>query len=217
MPKTGKPGAAPSLKTVLSLLERHACPVPFHQIRTIFLGNIAAPGMTSSPMSMLADLWDGELPTFDNIEDANELLNVLINGVWNALTRHQKRSDPFRLSRPAIQPTREGLAELSLIRMQEFEGFIEGLFSGGEPADMPEKASIALDRLEDLEAMVTAVHEMAIDPDKPADQAALSVTLKHLHEITRLAEEEINRIVLECTRARREMLSQAPADRQGYH
>jgi hypothetical protein len=48
---------------------------------------------------------------------------ALIMGLWNQLTRHQKRSAPFRLTRPDVAATREGLATLALIRRQELDGF----------------------------------------------------------------------------------------------
>jgi hypothetical protein len=37
-------------------------PVPCHEVRTRFLGNIAAPQLAVSPMQIVKDLWGGELP-----------------------------------------------------------------------------------------------------------------------------------------------------------
>ena len=76
---------------VRKLLAQHKCPVPFHEVRTRFLGNIATPSMTAQPLDMVKDLWGGELPEFDAFEQVNELIGILINGLWNSLTRHQKR------------------------------------------------------------------------------------------------------------------------------
>ena len=47
---------------VRALLERYRCPVPFHEVRTRFLGNIASPGIGISPIKMVEGLWGGELP-----------------------------------------------------------------------------------------------------------------------------------------------------------
>ena len=96
---------APSEHTVRTLLDRYACPVPYHEVRTRFLGNIATPLMGISPMQVVKDLWSGELPPFDSMNDVNELIGILINGLWNDLTKHQKRSAPFRLARPTLEPT----------------------------------------------------------------------------------------------------------------
>lgn len=43
---------------VVALLERHQCPVPFHEVRTRFLGNIASPLMTASPLEAVKGLPD---------------------------------------------------------------------------------------------------------------------------------------------------------------
>ena len=46
------------------LLNRYKCPVPFHEVRTRFLGNVATPAI-ASPIKMVEDLWGGELPAFE--------------------------------------------------------------------------------------------------------------------------------------------------------
>lgn len=209
MPQERKPPVIANEKKILALLETYACPVPFHEIRTRFLGNIATPAMSASPITVVKNLWGGELPEFVSLDAVNELIGVLVNGLWNSLTRHQKRSDPFRLVRPTVTPTRDGLAQLALIRRQELDGFVEGLFSGAEELDLPTKASAALDTLGEVRAMIAGVHEVAIDPSKPAELSDIATTMKHLRELTRITEIEINRVVLDCTRARRQMIGSA--------
>jgi len=206
VPQARKPPVVADEKKIRALLETYAWPVPFHEIRTRFLGNIATPAMSASPISVVKNLWGGELPEFESLDAVNELIGVLVNGLWNSLTRHQKRIDPFRLVRPTVTPTRDGLAQLALIRRQELDGFIEGLFSGAEELDLPAKASAALDTLGEVRAMIAGVHEIAIDAGKPADLSDIATTMKHLRELTRITEIEINRVVLDCTRARRQML-----------
>ena len=206
MPQARKPPVVADEKKIRALLETYACPVPFHEIRTRFLGNIATPAMSASPISVVKNLWGGELPEFESLDAVNELIGVLVNGLWNSLTRHQKRSDPFRLVRPTVTPTRDGLAQLALIRRQEIDGFFEGLFAGEEEADLPAKASAALDTLGEVRAMIAGVHEVASDASKPADLSDIATTMKHLRDLSRITEIEINRVVLDCTRARRQML-----------
>src|SRR3546814_4125471 len=89
----------PSIKAAQALLAKHESPVPFHEVRTRFLGNIATPAILASPLQIIKNLWGGELPPFDSIEEANEMLDTLVQGISNALTRHQKRSQPFRLTK----------------------------------------------------------------------------------------------------------------------
>jgi hypothetical protein len=206
VPQARKPPVVADEKKIRALLETYACPVPFHEIRTRFLGNIATPAMSASPISVVKNLWGGELPEFESLDAVNELIGVLVNGLWNSLTRHQKRSDPFRLVRPTVTPTRDGLAQLALIRRQEIDGFFEGLFAGEEEADLPAKASAALDTLGEVRAMIAGVHEVASDASKPADLSDIATTMKHLRDLSRITEIEINRVVLDCTRARRQMI-----------
>jgi hypothetical protein len=71
---------------VRTLLERYKCPVPFHEVRTRFLGNIATPVVSASPLKVVEDLWGGELPAFDSIDAANELIGALVLGLWNSAT-----------------------------------------------------------------------------------------------------------------------------------
>lgn len=131
-------------KNVRRLLEKYACPFPYHEVRTRFLGNIATPDMTVSPVTVFKNLWGGELPIFDSMDDVNELLGVLVNGLWNSLTIHQKRTEPFRLVRINVEPTPEGIGSLALVRLQELEGFIDGLLNGQDEIDLPEKTSRSL-------------------------------------------------------------------------
>ena len=217
MPQAKRPAIVTDEKKIRALLETYACPVPFHEVRTRFLGNIATPAMSASPISVVKNLWGGELPEFESLDAVNELIGILVNGLWNSLTRHQKRSDPFRLVRPTVTPTRDGLAQLALIRRQELDGFVEGLFSGAEELDLPAKASAALDTLGEVRAMIAGVHEVAIDAGKPADLSDIATTTKHLRELTRITEIEINRVVLDCTRARRQMLGSIGTTRSTHH
>lgn len=202
---------------VRALLERYRCPVPFHAVRTRFLGHIASPEMGASPVRDVQALWGGELPTVESIEDANELLGALVMGLWNRLTRHQERSAPFRLTRIDVPATREGLAKLSLMRREELEGFIEGMFGERDSLDLPERAHQALGTLAEIRAMSEASQRLAEDPSKPAEPEDIAATLGLFRELTRAAEHEIHEAVLACTRVRRQMLRATPVRRPTLH
>ena len=139
-----KPPPAATDDEVRALLRRYQCPVPFHAVRTRFLGNIATPAMQVAPMETVSALWGGELPVFDTLDAVNELIGVLVMGLWNRLSRHQERSAPFRLTRIDVPVSREGLTSLALMRREELDGFIEGLFGTHESLDFPERAHKAL-------------------------------------------------------------------------
>jgi hypothetical protein len=202
---------------VRALLERYKCPVPFHEVRTRFLGNIATPDMSASPMRVVEGLWGGELPVFDTIDEANELIGALVAGLWNRLTRHQDRNSAFRLMRVETAPTREGLAALALMRQHEIGGFVEGLFGPEEAIDLPERAHRSLDILGEMRAMFIAVKDVAMDENKPATDKNMETTLKLMREMTKNAEHEMHAVVLSCKRARKQMLDTLPAQKPTLH
>ena len=202
---------------VRALLDRYRCPVPFHAVRTRFLGNTASLDLQASPVKALEALWGGELPSFEDIDAANQLIGALVMGLWNRLTRHQERSAPFRLTRIDVPATREGLQRLARVRQEELEGFVEGLFGDKESLDLPERAHKALGVLAEIRAMTQAVRELAEDPTKPAEPADIAITLRQFQELTRIVEHEMHEAVLSCTRARRQMLGTQPTVRPVLH
>jgi hypothetical protein len=189
------------------LLDRFACPIPFHEVRTRFLGNIASPLMTASPLDQVQALWGGELPEFDSIDAANELIGALVMGLWNALTVHQDRKHPFRLTRFEVAETRDGLEHFARVRREEIDGFVEGVFGAAESIDLPEKAHHALNQLLELRAMLEGARRLASDESQPATASQVAVTLRHLRQLTRIAEDEMQAVILSCKRARRNMVA----------
>src|SRR5215472_15544510 len=97
--------ASVSDEEVRVLLDRYKCPVPFHEVRTRFLGNIASPVMSASPIETIKELWGGEFPPFDDIKAAKELIGALVRVLWNRRTRQQERSAPSRLLRVDLTET----------------------------------------------------------------------------------------------------------------
>ena len=201
---------------VRALLDRYQCPVPFHAVRTRFLGNIASP-ISASPLDTVKALWGGELPDFESLEAINELLRVLIMGFWNRLARHQERNAPFRLTRLDILQTREGLAHISLIRREELDGFVEGLFGAKESLELPERAHRAMNALSEMRAIFDGLHELAGNPAKPVSADDISQTRRNIRELTKIGEREIHEVVLSCTRARRQLVSSAVTPKPSLH
>ncbi len=212
-----KPARVPVEKAAKALLVKHACPVPFHAVRTWFLGNIATPEMSVSPLQIIEDLWGGELPVFDSRDEFNELLKALVQGLWNELTRHQKRSQPFRLTRTPMDATAANLGLYARMRLEELDGFFEGLFNGEEAVDLPERAHEAVGHLEELRAMMAGICDLVERDPHVDDRTKLETTFKHLRELTRIMETEMHEAVLSCTRARRQMLEGTPTARPTIH
>src|SRR5246127_2554428 len=216
MAKRGAPVIATD-KEVRFRLEHYRCPVPFHEVRTRFLGNIAIPAVGVSPIKIVEGLRGGELPEFNSIDAANELIGALIMGLWNRLTRHQDRNAPFRLVRPDVMATREGLANLATIRCQELDGFVDELFGDKATIGLPERAHRGLETLCEMRALMAAVVQMARDETKAATGQDIQATLRNVGELTKVAENEIHAIVLCCARARRQMLVVLPATKPTLH
>ncbi len=202
---------------VRALLDRYRCPVPFHVVRTRFLGDIANPAISTSPLEAVKALWAGEFPEFDSLDAVNELLRVLVMGLWNGLTRHQERSKPFRLVRVEIPESRDGLAQVAGIRREELNGFVEGLFGTAQTIELPERAHRALDALSELHAIFDGLHELAGSPLKPVTADDISQTRRNVRVLTRVGEREIHEVVLSCTRARRQLLRAMPAMLPSLH
>jgi hypothetical protein len=202
---------------VRALLVRYRCPVPFHEVRTRFLGNIASPGMGVSPIKVVEGLWGGKLPEFETIEAANQLVGALVMGLWNRLSRHQDRNAPFRLTRIETEATREGLAALAMLRRQELEGFVEGLFGNEEALDLPERAHRGLGTLREMRALFEGAEAVARDETKPGTVRDMEKTLRLLRQMTRDAERELHAVLLSCARARRQMLASLPAQKPTLH
>jgi len=194
----------PSVKRakIQKLLDEYACPVQLHEERTRFMGNIATPKIRASPIETLKGLWGGELPAVDSMDDLNHLINTMINGFWNSLTRHQKRNTPFKLTRNASLSGLSDLATLSLMRRQELDGFIDGLFDGEDAIDLPERAHSGVEVLADIRSMFAGTYELSVSDTKPTDVDQLEKTFKNMRELTIIAEKEIHAVILSCTKAR---------------
>jgi hypothetical protein len=202
---------------VIALLKRYKCPTPFHEVRTRFLGNIASPVMGASPMETVKQLWGGELPAFDSMEAVNELLDVLVAGLWNRLTAHQSSRNPFRLMRFDVAQTREGLKHFALVRRQELDGFVEGLFGPEEHIDLPGRAHEALGVLAEMRAILAGAVNLLDDSRKPAEPNDLKALVRNIQELTIIAETEMNKTILSCKRARSQLLEQITATKPTLH
>jgi hypothetical protein len=192
---------------IRALLKSYACPTPYHQVRARFMGNISTPDMDASPMQEIQRIWNDDLPEFEDQKEAEAFFGALLQGMWNGLGLHQKRTDPFKLLRVKNAPVSyEYLARLGKIRREEIEGFIDGLFAGQDEMDLPESAHKAVGTLGELRALFGATEDLANNPPGPADVSSLERTAKHLREITRIVEVEINAIIQSCRKARLQIL-----------
>ena len=184
------------------LLVLYRCPVPFHIVRTRFLGSIASPEMGVSPVEAVKSLWGEDLPRFRSKAALNELMEVLVTSLWNRLARHRERKVPFRLLELDVPPDREGLDRLAGVRREELEGFMEGLFGLKETLDLPHRAYRALEELSEIRMSLYTLQLSFSEAFEPATPAEIAGTLGTLRMLTETAEHEIHEAVLSCTKAR---------------
>jgi hypothetical protein len=210
-------GAEPTDDAARALLDRCRCHVPFHVVRTRFLGATVSPVAGISAISMVKGLWGGEFPAFDHLDAVNELLAVLVMGLWNRLTRHQKRNEPFRLVRMTVPETTKGIAAITLMRREEIDGFFDGLFGAEESIELPERGHRALEELGEIRAMLAGAYELTNSVVKEASGEDVTQTLAHISQLTKIVEHELHEAVLSCARARRQMSHALPAARPVFH
>jgi hypothetical protein len=203
-----KPSSVPSAsdKEVQALLLRYRCPTPLHAVRTLFLGHIASPRLDVSPMAPVAKAWGGELPEFASSDEVEEVMRVLVQGLWNRLSEHQSTRNPFRLPRFEVTLTRQALHDLALVRAQELKGFVDGLFGAEEEMLLPQKAHEAVEALAELHAMFDGAAVLLADETKPAPVHELKALLRNLQQMTIVADEQINKAMQSCKRARGQRL-----------
>ena len=205
---------ATSVLSPKALIERYACPLPYHQLRARFMGSIATPDMTVSPMQEIQRIWNNDLPVFESKSEAEEFFGVLFQSVWNALSAHQKRTDPFKLARlPTAPANLEFLARVSRVRREEIEGFVAGLFADKDEMDLPASAHKAVSILGEIRSLFAAAEQLAISPAQPASVSSITETIKHFQQMSRIAEHEINVVIQSCKKARAQALEMLPMGR----
>ena len=179
----------------IAFLERYDCPRPYHVICTHFLGAMSG-SAPLQPMKILAKVWDGTLPAFSSMDAVNELLEALINGLWNELTVHQHETQPYRLTPMPARATRKGLASLVETRAEEIHGFLTGIFGDQENLEVPEPMAESLDTLMELGEMFSGMQVLLEDSEKPASAADLKALKAHITELTNIIEQEIHSVVI---------------------
>jgi hypothetical protein len=154
-------------------------------------------------MQTIESLWDGEMPILEGMDGAFEFMNILINGLWNNLAEHQSRGRRFRLTPMKLGPTLDNLDLFASVRLEELQGFLDGLTMEGEVIDiLPDRAEEAMEALMRMAGLLAAVCAFAATGAASAELEDIKATLKHLERLTLLMEAEMHEAVAACTRAR---------------
>jgi len=187
---------------IWSVLQKNGCPMPYHQVRAMLMGSIAAPDQIS-PTDLLRRIWGGTLPEFADLEAFQELMDTLFMRLWNRLADHQSARDPFRLSRRAWQPTAADLLVLVKTRMEELEGFWEGFFGDQESVMTSEAAHEALEAIGEARGLLAASIPLLEKEDASNQDQQLRDLLRNFTNLTTIAERSIQKVINEAIRMRR--------------
>ena len=103
------------------------------------------------------------------------------------------------------------------IRTEEIDSFFEGILNGSDAIYLPEKANAGMSVLAEMRAMIAGIYDFAEDPTKAGTDAEFAATLKKVRELTPIMENEINTVVLSCTRARRQAMNAPDSPRSSFH
>ena len=111
-------------------------------------------------------------------DEAEEVMRVILHGLWNRLSEHQNARTPFRLPRFEVLPTRQSLLELSRMRAQELKGFVDGLFGTDHEMLLPQKAHEAVVALAELHAMFEGAAGLLADGGRAGAGAPVGEALR---------------------------------------
>ena len=110
---------------------------------------------------------------------------------------------PFRAFRVPLEPTMANLGNFGMVRAQEIEGFVDGLFNGKDEAGLPERAHEAVTHLGEIRAMMAGLPELARrEANQPYDREQIKRTIQNLCAMTEIMEAEIHAAVLACKQVR---------------
>ncbi len=212
--KKNSPTGKLKANDIKRLLKRYDCPLSYHAVRARFLGCIACPAIDTHPVQALAALWAGAMPEIENIEDANELMQGLINGVWNPLTMLLSANKPFHLARLRAPSNSAGLKRFAETRVSEIDAFVDGLFDGEEAIDLPDTAHEAVEALDVLTTFFETFVQFA---DEPYTEVEFGETVLNARKLSYIVEQEINEAVQACVKARHAALARMGDGRPSLH
>lgn len=153
-------------------------------------------------MAPLMQAWGGELPVFGSAEEMDDVVSVLMHGLWNRLSEHQNSRKPFKLTRFEVTASRQALHGLAAMRVQELKGFVDGLLGPDDEMVLPQMAHDAVVALAQLYEMFVGASELLEDPAQLAPDQELKDLLQNFQRMTIAADVQINKAVQSCKRAR---------------
>ena len=183
---------------LIKMLKAHDCPLGLHAVRMRFLGHLIAPEPGVSPVDAVQGLWGGQLPEVEHVDELNEILDILMRGIWNPLALQVRvRRDRIKLAMPPAGKGVKALGLLALLRLQELQSFEEGLLGGAEFVDIPPPAAQSMRTLGEMAGLFASVHE-TIKSGAYGTAKDTKGLRANVAELTNIAETEINAVIDAC-------------------
>jgi hypothetical protein len=161
---------------------------------------------------LLKRFWAGKPPAFAADGPERKLIDALVSGSWEPLTKQQEPESAFHLERVESTPTPAALAATATTRRQEIDGFVDGLFGEtDQDVEFPERAEVGLHGLARMRGTLAEIANSIDTWSVSGSKKNIDATGRVLRRITIGAEHEIHVIVVACANTRRH--SAAPASR----
>lgn len=205
-------------KRIRHLLREHGCPIGYHKIRTRMLGAMARHDLTINPAAVIASLWGHESHKFESLDHSHELYIALEQGLWHELLKHKDPDAPFQAMQMPLDPSVAHLEVFGIVRIQEIEGFVEGLFNHEEEARLPIRASDAVVHLGDIRATMFGLSKLIKRAsESPENMEQVIRLIRHLQVLTDMMEAEIHHVFLTCLQAGQQSFATTVAPWQTRH
>jgi hypothetical protein len=180
------------------MLKAHDCPLGLHAVRMRFLGHLIAPEPSVSPIAAVQGLWGGQLPEVDHIDELNEILDILMRGIWNPLALQVRvRRDRIQLAMPPAGKGVKALSLLALLRLQELQSFEEGLLGGEQFVDIPQPAAQSMRTLGEMAGLFASIHD-TIKSGAYGTAKDTKGLRANVADLTKVAEIEVNSVIDAC-------------------
>ena len=193
---------------VRRLLKKYKCKYELHEVRAQFMGAIASPVASVSPAEEIKTLWNGEMPTMKSITAINELMQVFAMGLWNQLSSHTNPSTPFQLLPFVEEMNDKNLRDCAKIRLDELSSFLDAFYQGEESLKLDAEISKSLDFIEDMIGMFAGI--VNIPKNKNETEKSTKALVTNIHELSRIAEIEINTVIVMSAQQRSQSKPEPP-------
>lgn len=151
MPVSSPQGGYPGDEVFEAFLEIHACPLSLQTVKFRIWGQITTVALSVSPIQEIKSMWDDELPTFADEDEANAFFEMIMS-LWNSLAEMNKAGKRLSLSQRLGLSDLAGLTRMVERRLNELDdGFLNGFIADLRPFDEDDpKLTVTIGRLLEL-------------------------------------------------------------------